>query len=112
LLGTDLERGTDVVIKATSVASLPAGVQMRLEHEADVLRRVRSPFLTPLTHVGHEGRLLFQTMPYVPGVSLRERLIDGPLAVRDALKVGAGIMGALRAAHDEGVLHRDVKPEN
>lgn len=112
LLGTDLEQGTDVVIKTTSVASLPAGVQMRLEHEADVLRRVRSPFLSPLIDVGHEGRLLFLTMPYVPGVTLRERLVDGPLAVRDALRVGVGVMGALRAAHEEGVLHRDVKPEN
>ena len=111
-LGTDLERGTDVVIKTTEVSSVPAGVQTRLEHEADVLRRVHSPFLTPLLDVGREGRLLFLTMPYVPGVTLRDRLRDGSLAIRDALSVAGGIIGALRAAHEEGVLHRDVKPEN
>jgi signal transduction histidine kinase/tetratricopeptide (TPR) repeat protein/tRNA A-37 threonylcarbamoyl transferase component Bud32 len=112
LLGTDLEQGIEVVIKTASAGTVPAGVQMRLEHEAEVLRDVRSPFLTSLLHVGREDGLLFLTMPYVPGVTLQRRLDEGSLSVRDAVTVGTGIMAALREAHDKGVLHRDVKPAN
>jgi signal transduction histidine kinase/serine/threonine protein kinase len=112
LLGTDLERGGDVIIKTAAAATVSAGVQMRLQHEAEVLGAVHSPNLTPLLRVGREHGLLYLTMPFVPGVTLRERLVEGPLTMRDALAVGHGIAAALAEAHAKGVLHRDVKPAN
>jgi signal transduction histidine kinase/tetratricopeptide (TPR) repeat protein len=112
LLGTDLELGTEVVIKTAAAAAVPPGVQTRLEHEAEVLRSVSSPYLTPLIEVGRQDGLLYLAMPFVPGVTLRERLAQGPLDAQDAVTVGVGIMAALREAHDKGVLHRDVKPAN
>jgi hypothetical protein len=63
LLGTDLERGGEVIIKTASVAEVPAGIQMRLQHEAEVLGAVRSPHLTPLLGIGREDGLLYLTMP-------------------------------------------------
>ncbi len=59
LLGTDLESGTDVVIKTAVAAAVPPGVQTRLEHEAEVLGSVSSPYLTPLIEVGRQDGLLY-----------------------------------------------------
>lgn len=52
-----------MIIKTASVAEVPAGIQMRLQHEAEVLGAVRSPHLTPLLGIGREDGLLYLTMP-------------------------------------------------
>jgi two-component system sensor kinase len=111
-LGKDLEQGAPVIIKTAAAETVSAGMQMRLEHEAQVLRNVDSPHLVSLLQVGREQGMLFLVMPYVEGVTLEARLKPGPLSARDALTVGAGVMRALAAAHDQGVLHRDIKPAN
>ncbi|MFJ2927424.1 protein kinase [Streptomyces massasporeus] len=49
-------------------------------------------------------------MELVPGESLREALRRGPLDVREAARIGLAVLGALRAAHSVGIVHRDVKP--
>jgi eukaryotic-like serine/threonine-protein kinase len=52
-------------------------------------------------------------MEYVPGGTLKERIFrDGPLEAADAAGVGAQVAGALGAAHDRGMVHRDIKPQN
>ncbi|MGW0984718.1 protein kinase domain-containing protein [Streptomyces sp. NPDC002486] len=51
-------------------------------------------------------------MELVPGESLRETLGRGPLAVPEAARIGLAVLGALRAAHSVGIVHRDVKPAN
>jgi serine/threonine protein kinase/tetratricopeptide (TPR) repeat protein len=58
-----------------------------------------------------EGQL-YMAMPFYEGESLRERLSRGPIPVAEALDVAAQLAGALSAAHDKGVVHRDVKPAN
>lgn len=112
LLGTDLLDGGDVIIKTTSLSALSASAQTRLEHEAEVLRQVRSPYLASLLFVGREDGVLFLVMPFVPGVTLAERLSTGPLSVADSISVGCCLMTALQEAHEQRVLHRDVKPAN
>jgi tetratricopeptide (TPR) repeat protein len=112
LLGADGHTGQPVVLKVAAAASVGATARLRLEHEAQVLRAARSPFLTPLLAVGQEEGVLFLAMPLVSGVTLRERLAGGPLPVRDALTVGRCLLSALQEAHRHGVLHRDVKPAN
>ncbi|WP_260460443.1 serine/threonine-protein kinase, partial [Streptomyces sp. WAC04114] len=49
-------------------------------------------------------------MELVPGESLREALRRGPVGVREAARIGLAVLGALRAAHSVGIVHRDVKP--
>jgi two-component system sensor kinase len=112
LLGVDLTGGGDVVIKATTTESLSAGAQMRLEHEAGVLRQIQNPSIAPLLHLDRQDDQLFLVVPLVPGITLESRLKRGPLTVRDTLTVGRRLMSALQEAHDHGVLHRDVKPAN
>src|SRR5256884_7708970 len=57
--------------------------------------------------------LLFYVMEYVEGESLRQRLSrHGPLPVDDAVRIAAEVGDALQYAHENGVIHRDVKPEN
>jgi signal transduction histidine kinase/tetratricopeptide (TPR) repeat protein len=111
-LGIDLFTGEPVVIKKTSAADVSTNALLRLEHEAEVLRRIASPCLTPLLDVGREGRTVFLVTPFVSGVTLGERLTRGSLPVADTLAVGRALMRALRDAHAHGVLHRDIKPSN
>jgi hypothetical protein len=108
LLGADVETDAPVVIKTTPASHVSIGVQQRLEHEGFVLRAVRSPWLTPLLGLGHEADQFYLVMPFVPGVTLAERLASGRLPARAAITVGRCVLSALQVAHDRGVLHRDV----
>ncbi|WNG40140.1 AAA family ATPase [Archangium violaceum] len=111
-LGVDLHTGARLVIKTTSAVSLVPTARQRLEHEASVLRTLRSPYLVPVLHFGTGGDLLFLVTPLVPGVSLQERLTSGTLSVPEALIVGQCVLAALAEAHSHGIIHRDVKPSN
>src|SRR5882762_4039245 len=111
-LGTDLAETQQVVIKAAGAGDVSASAQQRLEHEACVLRKVRSPCLTPLLHFGRENGLVFLVTPFVSGTTLEERLRSGPLSLDEAFAVGRCVFLALEEAHERGVLHRDVKPSN
>jgi serine/threonine-protein kinase len=51
-------------------------------------------------------------MAYVEGPSLRERLATGPLGVEETRRLAADLLSALAHAHERGIVHRDVKPEN
>src|SRR5437899_7612040 len=112
LLGTDLLHDEPVVIKTAQGKALSLGAQMRLEHEAGVLRQIRSPWIATLQDLGREDDLLYLVMPYVSGLTLADRLAQGPLSVRDAVTVGCCLMAALQEVHDQGALHRDLKPSN
>lgn len=111
-LGEELGGRGQVVIKTVSESTVPVSVQHRLEHESEVLSKLRSPFLTPLVQVGHHQGLFYLVEPLAPGVTLEERLRRGPLPVADALRVARCLLEALREAHVNGIVHRDVKPAN
>jgi two-component system sensor kinase len=111
-LGTDVERREAVVIKAVRASLVPPGVGMRLEHEAHALREVRGASLPPLLDFGQEEDLVYLVVPYVDGPTLAERLRAGRIPPREAIAIARSVLAALDAAHERGVLHRDVKPAN
>jgi two-component system sensor kinase len=111
-LGSDRDTGIPVVIKAIPASSLAPGTLMRLEHEAALLRRVRSPWLAPLVYAGREKDVFFLVSRHIAGISLQQRLLAGPLDLRATLAVARAVFSALREMHQYRVLHRSVRPAN
>jgi serine/threonine-protein kinase len=71
------------------------------------------PGIVPLLDAGAVGECLYFVMPYIDGESVYDRVQrDGRLPLREALRITHDVAAALGYAHDRGVLHRDVKPEN
>src|SRR5580765_7165018 len=111
-LATDLKHDRPVAIKVLRGGETAVDAE-RFHREIRVLARLRHPFILPLHDSGEAGGALFFVMPFVDGESLRARLTrEGRLPVADALELAREVADALQAAHDEGVVHRDVKPEN
>jgi serine/threonine-protein kinase len=85
----------------------------RFRREVRVAARLRHANILPVLDSGGDEDLLWFTMPFVAAGSLRERLAhDGPLPVADAIRVTCDVARALQHAHERGIVHRDVKPEN
>jgi serine/threonine-protein kinase len=90
-----------------------AGLRERFLREARTVARLRHPHVVAVHAAGDADGLLWFAMELVPGESLRERLArEGRLPVRDGTVVLRDLARALAAAHAQGVVHRDVKPEN
>ncbi len=67
----------------------------------------------PLYDSGEADGFLYYVMPYEKGQSLREKLAkEGELPVADAVRLLRDVVDALAHAHEEGVVHRDIKPDN
>ena len=84
----------------------------RLHHEARVVSAVSHPNIVMLLDYGMHDDLQYIVTEYVDGQSLRQRLTQGPLPVREALDIAIAIGNALTAAHEAWIVHRDIKPEN
>ena len=113
MLADDLETSETVVLKVSKVKESDDPLaQARLEHEASVLARISSPYVAPLIAHGCSDDVLYIVQPAIPGMSLERVLGDGPLGISDSLTVAIDLMRALSAAHELGIVHRDVKPSN
>lgn len=85
----------------------------RFLHEIRVTANLAHPHILPLHDSGVADGLLYYVMPFVAGESLRARLNrEGTLPLADALSIADEVADALSYAHRQGVVHRDVKPEN
>lgn len=85
----------------------------RLEREAWAAARISSHNVVTVYDVATQDHRPWIVMELVRGISLAELLeAEGPLSPQRAAHVGAEVLSALRAAHEAGVLHRDVKPAN
>ncbi|MEU8329975.1 serine/threonine-protein kinase [Micromonospora sp. NPDC048839] len=93
--------------------SYHADLRERFEQEARIMRRTDSSLLVRVLDVGElpDGRP-YLVMPYAAGGTLADRLVSGPMPVREALLVAADIASAVTVLHEAGVLHRDLKPSN
>jgi serine/threonine-protein kinase len=85
----------------------------RFRREARSAARLSHPNVVAVYDQGEDQGQMFLTMEYVPGRTLRDVLTaEGPLTPRAALDLFDPILQAIAAAHDAGLIHRDVKPEN
>ncbi|MEY9993638.1 serine/threonine protein kinase [Streptomyces sp. V4I8] len=84
----------------------------RLYREARAAARVEHPAAVAIHDVVVEDTLPWIVMELVRGESLHEVLRRGPVQATEAARIGLAVLGALRAAHAVGIVHRDVKPAN
>ncbi|MCZ7458520.1 serine/threonine-protein kinase [Streptomyces sp. WMMC940] len=87
-------------------------VHLRMQREARAAARIDHPSVVTMHDVVMEDGRPWIVMELVRGQSLGDRLQEGTLDVREAARIGLAVLGALSAAHEAGVLHRDVKPDN
>ena len=109
----DLRLGRDVALKVISPAlsGHPDRVR-RFEQEARAAGALAHPNVVAIHDVGTHDGTPYVVMEFLAGESLRERLARGRLPARKALDHAAQAARGLAAAHDRGIVHRDVKPEN
>jgi serine/threonine protein kinase len=85
----------------------------RFRREIQLAARVHHPHVVPVLLVGKADGVLYYTMPYIQGDSLRERLErEKTLPIPDVIRIMRDVADALSHAHALGVIHRDIKPEN
>lgn len=119
----DLALHREVALKEVRLAGAdpsgddPAVAEMlreRVMREARALARLHHPNVVTIHHIVDSPDMPhpWLVMELVPGRSLQDRLADGPLPPAEAAAIGRGILAALRAAHEAGICHRDVKPAN
>ena len=85
----------------------------RMQQEARASARVSHPNLVALHDMGEDAEVgLFLVFEYVPGPTLKDRIARGKLEPEEAARIASQISNGLTRAHEAGVLHRDVKPDN
>ncbi len=84
----------------------------RFEREIQTAAALQQANIVPVLSAGDIDGLPFYTMPFVDGESLRARLARGPLTITEVIGVMRDVSKALAYAHRQGVVHRDIKPDN
>jgi serine/threonine protein kinase/tetratricopeptide (TPR) repeat protein len=113
LLARDLRLDRPIALKVLRPELAAALGAERFLREIEIAAKLTHPNILTLYDCGEAGGLLYYTMPYVEGESLRDRLRrETQLAIEDALGIAREVADALGYAHSLGVVHRDVKPEN
>lgn len=105
--------GREVAVKVIhpQLANDPEFIR-RFEAEAQVIARLEHPHIVPLYDYWREPDRAYLVMRFLRGGSLRDALTRGPLGPETAVRVIDHIASALAAAHRQGIIHRDVRPEN
>ena len=107
-----LERTVAVKLLAPELARNDT-FRLRFTHESRAAAAIDHPHIVPIYEAGETDGVLYIAMRYVEGSDLRHVLDRrGPLAAPTALRIAAQVGSALDAAHEHGLVHRDVKPGN
>ena len=102
-----------VVVKVL-LPDLAAGVSSeRFRREIQLVAKLQHPHIVPIHSAGESLGLPYFTMPFVEGESLRARIDrDGELPIPETVRLLRDVAAALAYAHSQGVIHRDIKPDN
>lgn len=112
-LARDVKHDRDVAVKVIRhevAASLGSG---RFLQEIAIAARLRHPNIVPMYDSGEADGILYFVMPFEEGPSLRARIRQDPaIPVTERISILRDIARALAYAHERGVVHRDIKPDN
>ena len=112
-LAEDTALGRKVVIKVLSPEQAASISADRFQREVKLAASLQQANIVPLLAAGDSQGLAWYTMPYVDGESLRVRLNRrGALPLADVVSILRDVTRALAYAHERGVVHRDIKPDN
>jgi len=112
-LAQDIKHERPVALKVLRPALAMSMGPDRFRREITTAARLQHPHILSVHDSGETEGLLWYTMPYVRGESLRDRLKrEGRLPLDETLRITSEAGRALDYAHREGVIHRDIKPEN
>src|SRR5688572_27856323 len=106
-----LNRDVAIKILPETVGSDPDRLA-RFEREARAVAALSHPGILAIHDFGTDARITYAVTELLDGGTLRARLDVGPIPPRKAIDIGAQIAGAIGAAHDKGIVHRDIKPDN
>ena len=112
-VGEEVALGRKVVVKVLA-PELAAGVSAeRFQREIKLAAQLQHPNIVPVLTTGVAAGLPYYTMPFVDGLSLRQRLDrNAGVPISQAIAILKDVARALAYAHDHGIVHRDIKPEN
>jgi eukaryotic-like serine/threonine-protein kinase len=108
----DRKLGRRVAVKLLLPTVADPNARARFVREVQVAAALTHPNLVTVYDVGTEGTRPFFVMEVVDGQTLAAALRDGPLPVDEATRIADGMLAGLGAAHERGLVHRDVKPGN
>lgn len=110
-LAHDRHLSHDVALKV-----LPPGTDAHSRHlfrkEARALSKLNHPNIVTVLDFDTQDNLDFLVMEYVPGLALDEKVRQGALPEKEIVRIGVQLAEGLAAAHEQGVIHRDLKPGN
>jgi serine/threonine-protein kinase len=113
IFGAQDKSGRQVAIKVLHPELAVSVAADRFLREINYSGALDHPRIVPVVDCGESDYLLWFVMPYVAGDSLRHVLRrDSPLAVPLAARIACEVLEALGYAHDQGLAHRDIKPDN
>ena len=112
-VATEKALGRRVVVKVLPEEMAGQVSLERFKREIALAARLQHPHIVPLLTAGDANGLPYFTMPLVEGESLRARLArHGELPLSEAIRLLREIASALSYAHERGIVHRDIKPDN
>ncbi|HLR72539.1 MAG TPA: protein kinase, partial [Pseudogracilibacillus sp.] len=113
-LAKDIILNRDVAIKVLRLefANDPEFIE-RFDREAQAATSLSHPNIVNIYDVGEENHILYMVMEYIDGLTLKEYIMqNGPLKVEEAINIMKQLTDAIAHAHANGLIHRDIKPQN
>jgi tetratricopeptide (TPR) repeat protein/tRNA A-37 threonylcarbamoyl transferase component Bud32 len=112
-LAQDLKHNRRVALKVLHPGLAHALGPERFRREIEIAAQLQHPHILPVFDSGEHDGMLWYTMPFIQGESLRDLMArEAELPLEQAVQITREVAGALDCAHAQGIIHRDIKPEN